>query len=397
MNPPTEIAPTAGARVLHYAVSAMAAATIACATSLVQAEDWPLARGNLQSSGVAQSAVPDEPDVLWSYKAGEDAGFDATAVIASGIIYVGDNAGVFHAIKLDDGGAKWTKTFKDSFFGAPATIVDDRLYVGDLNGVVRCLATADGTEKWQQTLAGEVYAGPTPHDDAILVTSEAGTLSSLHQDDGRELWTPFKIDAPLRCSPTITGGHALLAGCDSLLHLINVEDGTETATVEIDGPTGATAALHGQHVYFGTEGGTLFAIKVPHEGEPEVAWTYQDRRRGQPIRAAAAVNDQLVVYGGQGKAIYGIDRVSGEQKWIFPTRSRIESSPVIAKDRVLAATTAGKLYLLDAVTGEVVWEQDFGGGFTASPAVVDGKIIIGNADGTLYCLGDNDQVEKPAR
>ena len=60
---------------------------------------------------------------------------------------------------------------------------------------------------------------------------------------------------------------------------------------------------------------------------------------------------------------------------------------MIAGNRVVAATAAGKMYLLDAATGEVKWEYDAGGSFTASPAVVDGKIILGNADGTLYCFG----------
>ena len=99
------------------------------------------------------------------------------------------------------------------------------------------------------------------------------------------------------------------------------------------------------------------------------------------------MTDRLVVYGSQGKAIYGLDPATGEVKWKLPTRSRIESSPVIAGNRVVAATAAGKLYLIDVATGEVKWENDFGGSFTASPAVVDGRIILGNSDGTLYCFG----------
>jgi outer membrane protein assembly factor BamB len=65
----------------------------------------------------------------------------------------------------------------------------------------------------------------------------------------------------------------------------------------------------------------------------------------------------------------------------------VESSPVIAGNRVSAATVAGKMYLLDTTNGDVKWEYDAGGGFTASPAVVDGRIVLGNTDGTLYCFG----------
>ncbi len=142
-------------------------------------------------------------------------------------------------------------------------------------------------------------------------------------------------------------------------------------------------------MYFGTEGGTFYAVSTPTSADKKaaVAWTYHDKLRSQPIRAAAAVNEQLVVFGGQGKAIYGLNPINGHEIWKLPTRSRVESSPVIVGNRVVVATTAGKIYLLDAATGEVKWEYDTGGSFVASPAVVDGKIVLGNSDGTLYCFG----------
>lgn len=368
-------------------IAALLMTLIGAATTA--ADDWPVVRGDTLGSGVAQSAVPDELVVQWTYKAKHDAGFDATAVVKDGIVYVGDSAGIFHAVDLSDGSAVWTKDFPDMGFAAGAAIDKDRVYVGDLDGVVRCLAVADGNEIWSYKLEGEVFAGPTPHGDDVLVTSEFGTFVCLNAADGTERWKPFQIDAPLRCTPTVSAGRVMLAGCDSLLHIIDVTDGSRTHTVEIDGPTGSTPAMHGERVYFGTEGGTFYAIDVPADTskKPAIAWTYRDQRRGQPIRSAAAITDEIVVYGTQGKAIYGLDPKTGDEKWKVPTRSRVESSPVIAGERVIAATTAGKLYLLDTATGEVKYENDFGGSFTASPAVVDGRIILGNTDGTLYCLG----------
>jgi outer membrane protein assembly factor BamB len=390
MNPPFDIFRRKATCQLTATLAGLAV-VVAC--NLAAAQDWPVVRGDVLGSGVAQTTLPDTLDVVWTYKAPDDAGFDATAVIAGGVIYVGDNAGTFHAVRLADGKPVWTKTFEDGSFAAGAALDKDRLYVGDLNGVVRCLATSDGNQIWEAApLDGEIYAGPTPYGEDILVTSEAGTLSWINAADGKQRLPQFKIEAPLRCTPTISAGHVMLSGCDSLLHVINAADGKETSTFEIDGPSGSTAAMRGERVYFGTEGGTFFAINVPADGnaKPSVAWTYRDPQRGQPIRTAAAVTDAIVVYGSQGKAIYGLDPANGEIKWKLPTRSRIESSPVIAGNRVVAATAAGKLYLIDAATGEVVFENDFGGSFTASPAVANERIIIGNGDGTLYCFGSKD-------
>lgn len=353
------------------------------------AADWPVVRGDNHGTGFTKTQVPAELEVLWTYKAKEDAGFDATAVIKNGIVYIGDSAGTLHAIRLVDKSVVWTKDFPEMGFAAGAAIDEDRLYIGDLDGVVRCLSIADGSELWSYKLEAEVFAGPTPLEDSVLVTSEVGTLVCLNKADGKERWTPFHIDAPLRCTPTVADGRAMLAGCDSLLHVINVADGQQLHTLQIDGPTGATPAMQGGRVFFGTEGGTFYAIDVPADGSkpPAVAWTYRDKQRGQPIRAAAAITENIVVYGSQGKAIYGLDPNTGNEKWKVVTRARVESSPVLAGNRVIVATTAGKLYVLGAADGAIQYENDFGGGFTASPAVVDGRIVIGNTDGTLYCLG----------
>jgi outer membrane protein assembly factor BamB len=304
------------------------------------------------------------------------------------VIYIGDSAGTFHAVRLADGKPVWTKGFSDSGFAAGAAVEKGVIYVGDVNGIVRCLGASDGKEKWSQKLEGEVYAGPTPNADYVLFTCEAGTLTWLNKKDGKPHNT-FHIEAPLRCTPTIAAGRVVLAGCDSRLHIIDVESGKEIDSVEIDAPTGSTAAMRDERAYFGTEGGTFYAINIPAapDKKASIAWKYRDPQRNQSIRAAAAVSDQIVVFGSQSRAIYVLGPANGEEKWNLPTRARVESGTVIAGNRIVAATATGKIYLLDAKSNEVKWEYDAGGGFTASPAVVDGRIILGNTDGTLYCFG----------
>jgi len=360
------------------------------------AENWNFVRRDLSSSGVAESKLPKELDVLWTYSAAgekgaenEDAGFEATAIVDNEIIYVGDNYGTFHAVLLDDGRGLWKQPIENTAFLAGAAFNDQTgaLYAGDANGTVWALSNEDGHELWNVEVSGEIYAGPTIRDAEVLVTSEGGMLACLNAADGEKRWD-FKIDAPLRCTPTIADGQILLAGCDSKLHLIDAATGKETSTIDIDAPTGATVSYRDGRVYFGTEGGTFYAIELPKDGQPgKVLWTFRDEERGQPIRAAAAVTDSLVVYGSQGKAIYGLDPKTGELKWKLPTRTHVDSSPVIAGDQVVAATVRGLLYVLDAETGAIDWQYDAGGSFTASPVVVDGQIIIGNGDGTLYCIG----------
>src|SRR4051812_9382458 len=370
-------------------------AVLSIGVPAVYADDWPLVRGDAFGTGVARTKLVDELDILWKYPAGKDSGFDATPVIAGGVIYIGDSAGTFHAVRLADGKRVWTKDFAESGFAAGAAIENDSIYVGDVNGIVRCLAANNGNEKWNQKLEGEVYAGPTPNGDYVLFTCEAGTLTWLNKKDGKPHNT-FHIEAPLRCTPTIAAGRVVLAGCDSRLHIIDAESGKEIDSVEIDAPTGSTAAMRDGRAYFGTEGGTFYAINIPATGDKKasIAWKYRDPQRNQPIRAAAAVSDQFVAFGSQSKAIYVLNPANGEEKWKLPMRTRVESGAVIAGNRVVAAAASGKIYLLDATSNQVKWEYDAGGGFTGSPAVVDGRIVLGNTDGTLYCFGTKEKSKK---
>src|SRR5262245_35146906 len=78
-------------------------AVVACAWG----DNWNFVRRDLSSSGVAESKLPKELDVVWTYSAAgekgsdeEDAGIEATAIVDNEIVYVGDNYGTFHAVLL---------------------------------------------------------------------------------------------------------------------------------------------------------------------------------------------------------------------------------------------------------------------------------------------------------
>lgn len=368
-------------------LTSICAILVLCVIVGAPAADWPVARGDAASSGVAKSPLAEPLDLAWKYQASADAAIEATPVIADGVVYVGDTEGIFHAVKLASGEAVWTKKFDDAIFTAAAAVLGDKVFVADLNGIVRCLSTVDGSEMWQRSVDSEVHAGLTIHSDSVLVTTEAGKFHRLDAATGEPKWEAFQIEAPLRSSATVIGNWVLLAGCDEVLHAVDVETGQEVATARIDGPTGCTPGLSSGHVYFGTESGSFYCIAAdPEKKTLEVVWTFRDPQRRQGIRTAAAVNGPLAVFGSQGKAVYAIDASSGEQKWKLPQRTRVESSPVIAGERVIVGTMEGRLYLLAAANGETKWEYDAGGSFQSSPAVVDGHVVIGNENGTLYCF-----------
>jgi outer membrane protein assembly factor BamB len=176
-----------------------------------------------------------------------------------------------------------------------------------------------------------------------------------------------------------------VAGCDGQLHVIDVNEGKEVASVEIDSPTGVTPAAVGDRVFFGTEGGTFFCIDW---AQAKVVWTFSDDRHGQAFRSSPAAAKQAVVFGGRNKRVHALDPEKGTELWRFAAKSRIDASPVIAGDRVFVAATDGRLYALDLKSGKPLWEHETGGGFVGSPAVAAGRLVIASDDGVVYCFGE---------
>ena len=345
--------------------------------------DWPLVRGDALASGVADTPISAKLKVLWKYSL-EDSGFEATAIIANNVVYVGDFDGTFYAIALNTGKLLWKQTFEESGFTEAAAFVDGRIVVTDFNGMVRCLdATKNGEEIWSHEAASESYAAPNVHDGTVLLTLEAGRLLALDLETGDRQWE-YRIEAPLRCWPTVVDGKILLAGCDQRLHAVDIATGKEASGRDIDSQTGATPAVMDGNIFFGTEGGTFYSIAAK---TMEVLWQQRDPKQGQPIRAAAAVERRCVIFPNQGKQVTALHPKDGSPLWTFTVRSRVEASPVIAGDLVFLPTKRGRLYAVDVTTGKEKWQYQAGGSFLASPAVARGKMIIGNEDGTLYCFG----------
>jgi outer membrane protein assembly factor BamB len=73
--------------------------------------------------------------------------------------------------------------------------------------------------------------------------------------------------------------------------------------------------------------------------------------------------------------------------WTFATKSRVESSPAVAGNRVFIGSNDGRLYVLDAATGKKLWEYEAGSALSASPAISDGKVLIASQDGRVFCFG----------
>ncbi len=84
--------------------------------------------------------------------------------------------------------------------------------------------------------------------------------------------------------------------------------------------------------------------------------------------------------------LHCLARSTGKPLWAFPTRGKVDSSPVICGDKIVVGSDDGYLYVVSLTTGKALWSYEIGQPIASSPAVVQGKVVIGCEDGTVYAF-----------
>lgn len=401
-----------GLRTLALALIASAAIAGEAPFTEADAESWPMARGCVEGSGRSGSTVTLPLREAWQRRF-DGTAFEATPIIANGMVYVGDLDGTFHALSLSTGETRWSLKGEAGFSAAAAfvtTVAESSggpaslVVAGDSFGVVRAFDAKTGKIAWEHERDGEISGGPSvmvdPADGGqarILVGSQDASLVCLSAANGKEIWS-HSIADQIRCMPTVVAGRILIAGCDGRLHAIDAATGRPTGEVAIDGPTGTTPAGLGTAVFFGTEGGTFYRIDVAATADvaPAIRWRMKAAGGGQSYRSSAAIAEgptgPLAIVGTRGRAVEAFSATDGSRLWRAAMRGKVDASSVVVRvgetgAAVIAADTAGRIAALRPDDGSELWTFDAGGGFTASPAVAAGRVVLAGEDGTVWCFG----------
>lgn len=307
--------------------------------------DWPLPRGDAQSSGRATQSLPDQLDVLWEFKA--DEAIEATPVILGDLVVVADVMGKVYAVGRSDGKQVWQRNY-DTGFLAAAAIQDDVVAIGDYDGNLYVLDLKTGKERWKQTTDGEISGSPAFYKDNVLVTSQDGKLYCFALKDGTPVWT-YQTEDQIQCSPTVAGDRTFLGGCDGQLHVVDLKTGQPVGTpLPLGGPTGSTPAVHQTKAFVPIMDGAILAFDFQ---KGQQLWTHEDDERPQEYRNSAAISDDLVIVSSQYKQVDALSITTGKRQWRYTLRRRADASPVIAGSDVWIAATDGRLIRLALADG----------------------------------------------
>jgi len=349
-------------------------------------DSWPVFRGDGQATGVAVGTLPETLELLWTFST-DDGGFESTAAIVDGSVYVGCLDGNLYAIDLTTGKKRWGFPTDLGFTASPA-VRDGRVYIGDYDGKLYCLDAESGDLLWEFQTDAEINSSANFYKDTVLFGSQDGILYCLDAESG-EVAFQYESQDMIQCSPAVVDDRAFVAGCDGRLHVVDLTKGERIGDVDLSAPTLCTPAIRRNMAFVGTTGSTLFGVDWQ---KGEVVWTYENPERAAEIRSSAAVTAKAVIVGSQDKLVHAVDIESGEGLWTFTTKARVDSSPVVVGRRVFVGSADGRIYALDLESGEELWQFEAGGSILASPAVAAGRLVIGTDEGDLYCFGAKEQV-----
>ena len=359
-------------------------------TSATTFGNWASFRGNPQLTGVADSELPENPQLLWTFQVGDM--IESTATVVDGTVYVGALNGTVYALDAQTGEKKWTYQVEGAIKASPS-IHNGVAYFGDGDGIFHAVDINTQAAKWQFTTEGEIISSANVVGDRVLFGSYDGFLYCLNRESGELVWK-LETEGYVHGTPGVwrhiandsgkINNFAIVTGCDSYLRVINIDDGTQTQQVNLGAYVGASPAISENSVYCGTYGTEILGVALD---TGEIAWRYRHPKRRFPFFASAALTEDSVIIGGRDKMVHALSQATGESLWTYTAKSRIESSAVIVGKRAFFGTTRGVFIALDITTGESVWEFATGSSIVASPSVSDGRIYIGTEDGILYCFG----------
>ncbi len=359
------------------------------------------------------AALPAAPSPRWRLALGAAAW--ASPVVHDGVVYIGTVDGRFHAIRAADGERLWTWVGTAPLYGT-ALATQEAIYVVDERDDLVRLERATGKLRWRVSLssgsAAEKTTDPTfthrtatpiwNERDLVYVGSRDGHVRAVRARTGQIAWSK-SVGAPIHAG-LASQGDTLLAGTfDGSLVGINRRNRAETLRVKLGGPIVSTPAVSDSLAFVGARDYLLYAVSL---NDGRIAW--RNSFWFSWVESSPHIEGGTLYVGSSDyRRVSALEPRTGAQKWATDVRGLTWGTPLVAGERVFAATAGqhrdgtviaheGGIVALDRATGEVVWRHRAPvpsgaemSGFAGSLAT-DGQVVIGaGLDGTLIAFPAN--------
>lgn len=352
------------------------------------ATGWLSFRATPDQRGIAATTLAEQPKLLWEFKSKD--GWVGTCAIDADFVYAPALEGYLYCLQRNTGKVVWKyrsikSTDEDEFaagFKAAPLIFGNFVFAGDEDGFLHAIDAQTGALHWQFETGAEIAGGVALWNDRLIVASYDSFLYCLSLE-GEKLWA-FQTQDRINCSPAIADHFTFVAGCDSQLRVIDIQNGTETLAVDMNDYLIASPAVVDDLLYVGSHGGVVSALNWK-TGRME--WRYEGKRQ-MSIRASAVATEDLILVGSHDKVMHAIDRQTGKARWTFPTKARIECSAAVVDSRVFFGSGDGNIYGVSLQDGKQVWKYNAGHPISGGMAIGEQCMVVGEdaSNGRLLCF-----------
>ncbi len=240
-------------------------------------------RGNPQATGVAAGGLPEKLERLWTFSTTKG-GFESTAAIVNGVVYIGSTDGNLYALDLATGHERW-RFLTQLGFTASAAVCDGRVYIGDSDGTFYCVDAPRGESSGIIGRRRDQLERRLPRRPRAVRLARHGPLLSGRRF--RQLVWKYQNPDQIRCFPSLADDRAFVAGCDGRLHIIDLKNGAAVGGVKIKCPHRFLARRDEGDGIVTTEGHTFFAIDLRDD---KIIWRKKSPKASAAFRSSAAVS-----------------------------------------------------------------------------------------------------------
>jgi uncharacterized repeat protein (TIGR01451 family) len=395
------------------------------------ADDWPQwgfdqqqHRVNAVDTGFTSSNIA-QVGLAWQQQVPGPDIYQASPVVANGIVYAGSIHGLLSAYDAVTGTPIWSFQAPGPIYASP-TIANGIAYFGTVNepqetivgNYAFALNATTGAVIWADPLPnGGEWAAPLIADGVAYFTmanreAVSGGVIAFDALTGVKKWQtdrPYGIWAqpsldpsgqflyqgtgnPCFTEPNPTPGD----GCSGYVLKFNVADGTFTQLIHVPDFSGdddvATAPTYDNgNLLFGAKDGLFYSISA---ATGAVNWPPVDTGASGDggIYSSGATYNGVIFFGSMGtSSVWAVNEATGAVLWQRTLNGPVAASPIVADGMVFAASfgKSSNFEALDPATGAVLWSTSLAAPSGGSAAVANGMIYQTAGNGTLnaYKLG----------
>lgn len=374
--------------------------------------NWPQ-RGGIATHALKHVQLGDAPERVWQSKIGEggseNIALTAAPIVFNGMVMTLDTAGKVRAFALKTGESRWETNLKPDenagVFGGGMGSGQNKIFISLGSGELIALNIQNGEELWRVSTRRALRSAPSYADGRIFVTTLDNMTLAFSASTGLSLWSHNGMIANAAllgaASPAIKNNKVILAYSSGELYALQANNGRIFWGDNLSVKRGGSGVARISHVRGNPVIDENMVFATSHSGSFLALELKTGRRLWQlPIasRVMPWVAGNYLYIVTTGRQVICLTKRDGRVKWItnlpeFSLKDSLPlkrekivveySEPVLAGDRLIIASSIGKIYSVSPYTGQILGETQVEGNIFIEPVVADKTLLLLDKQGNL--------------